>query len=313
MRYINELTEDERVIDVYLCKQKQSLKSRNGKTYYSLRLQDKTGIIDAKVWDLTKDIQNFNENDYIKIDASVVTFNNEYQLKVVKVRKSEEGEYDPKDYIPSTSKDITVMYKEIESIVNDINDEYIKKLLKNILARPDIKDNFKSHSAAKTMHHNYMGGLLEHTLSVTQLCLKVAEHYGKMINKDLLVCYAILHDIGKVKELSSFPENDYTDEGQLLGHLIIGTELVGEEARKIEGFPKNTENLIKHGILSHHGKLEYGSPKLPATMEAFVFHMIDEMDAKTKMIEDLLTVDNGQGVWVGYNRMLERNLRKTDI
>ncbi len=313
MRYINEFTEDERVVDHYLCKQKQSLKSRNGKTYYSLKLQDKTGTVDAKVWDLNKDIQNFNENDYIKIDASVVTFNNEYQLKVTKVRRSQEGEYDPSDYIPSTTKDINVMYKEIESIVEAIKDEYIKKLLKNILARPEIKDNFKTHSAAKTMHHNYLGGLLEHTLSVTQLSLKVAEHYGDMVNKDLLVCHAILHDIGKVKELSSFPENDYTDEGQLLGHLIIGTELVGEEARKIEGFPKKTENLIKHGILSHHGKLEYGSPKLPSTMEAFIFHMVDELDAKTKMIEDLLNVDNGQGAWVGYNRLLERNLRKTDI
>ncbi len=313
MRYIKELTEDERVVEHFLCKQKQSLKSRNGKTYYSLKLQDKTGTIDAKVWDLNKDIQNFNENDYIKVDGNVVTFNNEYQLKVVKIRRSQEGEYDPTDYIPSTEKDIKVMYKEIEVIVDNIKDQYIKTLLKNILARPEIKDNFKTHSAAKTMHHNYLGGLLEHTLSVTQLSLKVAEHYGDMVNKDLLVCYAILHDIGKVKELSSFPENDYTDEGQLLGHLIIGTELVGEEARKIEGFPKNTENLIKHGILSHHGKLEYGSPKLPATMEAFIFHMLDEMDAKSKMIEDLLNVDSGQGQWVGYNRMLERNLRRTNI
>ncbi len=312
MRFIKDFTENERIVDHYLCKQKQSLKSRAGKTYYSLKLQDKTGTIDAKVWDLTKDIQNFNENDYIKIDASVVTFNNEYQLKVVKVRKSDEGEYDPSDYIPSTKNDINEMYNQITEIVNNINDKFIKTLLKNILDRPDIKTNFKTHSAAKTMHHNYLGGLLEHTLSVTQLCLKVADHYGDMINKDLLVCYAILHDIGKIRELSTFPENDYTDEGQLIGHLIIGVELVGEESKKIEGFPKTLENLIKHGILSHHGKLEYGSPKLPATMEAFLFNMVDEMDAKAKMIEDLLNVDSGQGAWVGYNRLLERNLRKTE-
>ncbi len=313
MRYINEFAENEHIIDHYLCKQKQSLKSRAGKTYYSLKLQDKTGTIDAKIWELTKDIQNFNENDHIKIEASVVTFNNDYQLKVVKARKSMEGEYDPSDYIPSTSKDVNVMYKELEGIISNIKDKNIKELLTNILNRKDIKEKFKTHSAAKTMHHNYLGGLLEHTLSVAQLCLKVAEHYGDMVNKDLLVCYAILHDIGKVKELSVFPENDYTDEGQLIGHLIIGVELVTEETNKIENFPANLTNLIKHGILSHHGKLEYGSPKLPATMEAFIFHMIDEMDAKTKMIDDLLNVDNGQGVWVGYNRMLERNLRKTDI
>lgn len=313
MRYLNELGEDERVVEHYLCKQKQSLKSRAGKTYYSLKLQDKTGTIDAKVWDLTKDIQNFNENDHIKIDAIVTTFNNEYQLKVTKIRKSSEGEYDPADYIPSTSKDINTMYNEILSIVKNIENNDIKTLLNNILERPEIKLSFKTHSAAKTMHHNYLGGLLEHTLSVTELSIKIAEHYGDWVNKDLIVCYAILHDIGKVKELSAFPENDYTDEGQLLGHLIIGVEMVAEECRKIEGFPKNTENLIKHGILSHHGKLEYGSPKLPVTIEAFIFHMVDEMDAKAKMIEDLLCVDNGQGLWVGYNRMLERNLRKTEI
>lgn len=311
MRYLNELQEDERVVEHYLCKQKQSLKSRAGKTYYSLKLQDKTGTVDAKVWDLNKDIQNFNENDHIKIDAMVTIFNNEHQLKVTKIRKSEEGEYNPADYIPSTSKDINTMYNEILSIIKNIKDENIRLLLNNILERPDIKANFKSHSAAKTMHHNYLGGLLEHTLSVTQLSIKIADHYGEMVNKDLIICYAILHDIGKIKELSAFPENDYTDEGQLLGHLIIGTELVTEECRNIPDFPKNTENLIKHGILSHHGKLEYGSPKLPATMEAFIFHMVDEMDAKAKMIDDLINGDNSQGLWVGYNRMLERNLRRT--
>ncbi len=313
MRYINEFTEDERIVDHYLCKQKQSLKSRAGKTYYSLVLQDKTGTIDAKVWDLTKEIQNFNEHDYIKIDGNVVTYNNTYQLKISKIRKSDEGEYDPSDYVPSSTKDIGAMYKELQEIINNIENEYIKQLLTNILNRKDIKDKFKTHSAAKTMHHNYLGGLLEHTLSVTQLCLKVSEHYGAMINKDILVCYAILHDVGKVRELSEFPENDYTDEGQLLGHLIIGVELVAEECKKIEGFPITLENLIKHGILSHHGKLEYGSPKLPATMEAFVFNMIDEMDAKCKMIDDLLGADATHGSWVGYNRMLERNLRKTEF
>lgn len=313
MRYINEFTEDEHIIDHYLCKQKQSLKSRNGKTYYSLVLQDKTGTIDAKVWDLTKHIQNFNENDYIKIDADVVTYNNSYQLKVSKIRKSDEGEYDPTDYVPSSKQDINKMYKELIEIIDNIENEYIKTLLTNILNRDDIAKNFKTHSAAKTMHHNYLGGLLEHTLSVTQLCLKVAEHYGEMINKDVLVCYAILHDIGKVKELSVFPENDYTDEGQLIGHLIIGVELVTEECKKIDGFTKELENLIKHGILSHHGRLEYGSPKLPSTMEAYIFSMIDEMDAKSKMIDDVICANSTQGAWVGYNRVLERNLRKTEF
>lgn len=312
MKYINELREGENIIEHYLCKSRQSMKSRNGKTYLSLKLQDKTGIVDAKVWELNNEIQSFQENDFIKVDAFVTTFNNELQLNVKRIRRSREGEYDPADYIPSTEKNIKEMYQQLMAYIKTIKSPYIKKLLEEIFLRhPIISKEFKYHSAAKAMHHSYRGGLVEHTLSVTQLCEFLAPRY-RFVDRDILIASAMLHDVGKVMELSDFPTNDYTDDGQLLGHLIIGAELIGDTAAKIEGFPKRLETLLKHCMISHHGEFEYGSPKLPSTIEAFLLHCADNLDAKTNMIEDMLAADNTPGHWVGYHRMLQRNLCRSD-
>ena len=177
MKYIKELREGENVIEHYLCKSRASMKSRNGKTYLSLKLQDKTGIVDAKVWDMNKDIQSFQENDFIKVDAFVTTFNNELQLNVKRIRRSREGEYDPADFIPSTDKNIDEMYTQLLAYIKTIQSPYIKKLLEEIFLRhPVISKDFKYHSAAKTMHHSFRGGLVEHTLSVTQICDFMALH-----------------------------------------------------------------------------------------------------------------------------------------
>ncbi len=313
MRYIEDFKENDHIVDHYLCKQKQSLKSRAGKTYYSLRLQDKTGIIDAKVWELNNDIKSFEENDYIKIDGIVLTYQNELQLKVSKIRKSTEGEIDPMNYIPCTNKDITSMYELLVDYIKTIINPYIKQLMENILIKnEDIAGRLKEHSAAKNMHHSYMGGLVEHTLSVVQTCDFMSTRY-KFVNRDILIATAILHDIGKVYELSSFPVNDYTDDGQLLGHIVICSQLIGDEAAKIEGFPHQLKSLLQHSILAHHGEYEFGSPKLPKTIEAFILHCVDNMDAKVKMFEEFLENDNTQGNWVGYQRMLARNIRKSDF
>ncbi|HIT86311.1 MAG TPA: 3'-5' exoribonuclease YhaM family protein [Candidatus Coprocola pullicola] len=312
MRYIKELREGENVVEHYLCKSKQSLKSRAGKTYLSLKLQDKTGTVDAKVWDMTNDIKAFEENEFIKIDATVVTYQNDIQLNVKRIRRSLEGEYDPADYIPCTEKNMEQMYRKLMGYIKTIESPYIKKLLEEIFYHhPIISKCFKTHSAAKSVHHSYMGGLLEHTLSVTEICDFAAPRY-KFVDRDILIASAMLHDVGKVMELSQFPENDYTDEGQLLGHLIIGSELIGQTAAKIEGFPKPLENLLKHCMLSHHGEYEYGSPKLPKTIEAFILHSADNLDAKTKVIEEMIENSSNQGSWAGYQKMLQRNIRKSD-
>lgn len=313
MRYINELKVDEMVIEHYLCKKKQTLKSRAGKSYLSLLLQDKTGVINAKVWDLNNNIKSFEENDFIKIDGTVLSYQNEPQLTIKKIRKSLDGEYEPKDYIPTTDKNIDELYKKMVDIIENVKNPYIKELLQNIyIKNEDIKVKFKEHSAAKTMHHNYMGGLLEHTLSICEICEFLAKHYH-FVDKDILIASAFLHDIGKIFELSPFPDNDYTDDGQLLGHIIIGTELVTKECSKIEGFPHQLKSLIKHSILSHHGEYEFGSPKRPKTVEAFILHCADELDAKLKMYEDAIFSDNTQGNWAGYHKMLARNLRKSNF
>ncbi len=313
MRYIEDLREGEALIGHYLCKQKQSLKSRAGKTYLSLKLQDKTGTIDAKVWELNHNIQNFEEGDFIKIDAMVLLYQNDLQLNVRKIRKSQEGEYNPMDYIPSTDKDISVLYDEFTSYIKTISNPHIKTLLENIFIKnQEVIDKFKQHSAARAMHHNYMGGLLEHSLSVVQICDFMAPRY-KFVNRDILIASAMLHDIGKLWELSSFPENDYTDCGQLIGHIVIGTELISEETAKISGFPETLKLLLKHCIIGHHGEYEFGSPQLPKTIEAFILHCADNSDAKIKMFESALEKNNTQGNWAGYQKPLLRNVRNSEF
>lgn len=312
MRFINELREGELIVEHYLCKNRQTQKSKAGKNYLSLKLQDKTGVVDAKVWELNNDIKSFTENDFIKIEAMTLVYQNEIQLSIKKIRRSEEGEYDPADYIPCTEKNIDKMYQEFLGYIETIESPHVKKLLEEIfLKHPEVSKRFKTHSAAKSVHHGYMGGLLEHTLSVTQICDFSAPRY-KFVNRDILVASAMLHDVGKVIELSEFPMNDYTDDGQLLGHLIIGSEMIRDAAAKIDGFPKQLESLLKHCMLSHHGEYEYGSPKLPKTIEAFILHCADNLDAKTKIIEEMLDGMNNQGNWAGYHKMLQRNIRKSE-
>lgn len=312
MRYIKDFKEGENVVGHYYCKQKQLMKSRAGKTYMSLRLQDKTGTIDSKVWDLNNDIQNFEENDFIKIDGSVLIYQNEAQLNIKKIRKSSEGEYNPADYIPCSEKDISVMYKEILEYIKTINNSHIKALLESFFIKDEqVVKAFESHSAAKNVHHSYMGGLLEHTLSVVKLAEFMAIQYGA--NRDIVIATAMLHDIGKIEELSEFPNNDYTDDGQLLGHIIIGTEMITDKISKIDGFPKTLASLIKHSILAHHGEYEYGSPKRPKTVEAYILHCADNTDAKVKIYQEAIEADTTQGSWVGYNKMMGHNIRKTEI
>lgn len=312
MQFINELKEGETIVCHYLCKRKQTLKSRANKSYLSLLLQDKTGTIDAKVWELNNSIQSFEENDFIKIDAMVLSYQNTLQLNIKKIRRSEEGEYNPMDYIPSTDKDVEEQFSQILNLISSIKNNYIKELVQNIFIKNnEISEEFKKHSAGKSMHHSYMGGLLEHTLYVAQICDFMAPRY-KFVNRDILIASALLHDIGKIMELSEFPMNDYTDEGQLIGHIVMGAELITSESAKIKGFPVELKNLLKHCILSHHGEYEYGSPKRPKTIEAFILHCADDTDAKLKMYEEMIESDNTSGKWVGYNRRLERYIRKSD-
>lgn len=312
MKYIDSLKEGMRISEVYLCKTKQIALTKSGKEYGNLVLQDKTGTVDAKIWDLgSPGVGNFEAMDYVCVDADVTVFMGSNQLNIKRIRKADEGEYIPADYLPVSSKDIKMMYTELLGLIASVKNPYLKKLLESYFVEdPAFAKAFQFHSAAKSVHHGFVGGLLEHTLSVTKLCDYFSKTYP-MLNRDLLLTAAMFHDIGKTKELSVFPENDYTDDGQLLGHIIIGTEMLGERIRTISGFPERLATELKHCILSHHGELEYGSPKKPAILEALALSFADNTDAKMEtMLEVLQGAGDNQG-WLGYNRLLETNIRKS--
>lgn len=312
MKYIDSLKEGMRISEVYLCKSKQISLTKSGKEYGNLVLQDKTGTIDSKIWDLNSPgIGNFETMNYVHVDADVTMFQGSNQLNIKRIRKADEGEYIAADYLPVSSKDIGKMYEELLQYVRSIKNPYLNKLASDFFVEDrQFAKAFQFHSAAKSVHHGFVGGLLEHTLSVVKMCDYFAGYY-KELNRDLLITAAMFHDIGKTRELSTFPENDYTDDGQLLGHIIIGTEMVSERIKTIPGFPRKMESELKHCILAHHGELEYGSPKKPALLEAMALNFADNADAKMEtMIEALRTSGDNQG-WIGYNRLLETNIRKT--
>lgn len=312
MRYIDTFREGMHIADVYLCKNKQIALTKNGKEYGNLVMQDKTGTIDAKIWDLgSPGVGEFETMDYVHVEADVTLFQNSFQLNVRRIRRAQEGEYVEADYLPVSKKDIKKMYEELLGYIRSVKNPYLQKLLCSyFVENAAFAKAFQFHSAAKTVHHGFVGGLLEHTLSVTKLCDYYAGYYP-MINRDLLLTAAMFHDIGKTRELSRFPENDYTDDGQLLGHIIIGTEMVGESIRSIPGFPDKLAIELKHCILAHHGELEYGSPKKPALLEALALNFADNTDAKMEtMIEALQSGGENKG-WLGYNRLLESNIRRT--
>lgn len=312
MKYIGTLREGERVGDIYLCKVKQTALTKAGKPYESLILQDKTGTLDAKIWDPnSQGIDEFEALDYIAVVGDVTSFQGALQLNIKRVRKVREGEYDPKEYLPVSEKDIDQMYLELTGFIKEMKNPYLKKLCAGFfLEDKEFEKRFKFHSAAKSVHHGYVGGLLEHTLSVTKLCNYYTQAYP-MLHKDLLLAAAMFHDVGKLQELSVFPENDYTDVGQLLGHIIIGEEWVGERIRTIPDFPVKLANELKHCILAHHGELEYGSPKKPAIAEAIALSFADNTDAKMQTMKEALASAEGNYGWLGYNRLFESNIRRT--
>lgn len=312
MKYIDSLREGMRISEVYLCKSKQIALTKTGKEYGRLMLQDRTGTVDAKIWNLNSPgVGTFEAMDYVRIDGDVSVFMGANQLNIERIRRADEGEYVPEDYLPVSTRDVDEMYKSLLALIASIKNPHLKKLVDSYFVEDEafIKA-FRFHSAAKSVHHGFVGGLLEHTLSVAKMCEYFAEAYP-ILNRDLLLTAAIFHDIGKTQELSAFPENDYTDDGQLLGHIVIGTEMISDRIRTIPGFPGRLAAELKHCILAHHGELEYGSPKKPAILEALALNFADNTDAKMEtMIEALRGAGSNTG-WLGYNRLLETNIRKT--
>lgn len=313
MKYIKDYKEGDRVFDIYLCKHKQSAVTKNGKPYDNVILQDKTGTVDAKVWDPNNaGIDDFDTLDYIEVYGDVTSFQGALQVNVKRIRKCHEGEYNPADYLPVSKFPIEDMMQELLGYINSIENSYLKKLLQMLFVEDEaFVKAFQQSSAAKTVHHGFVGGLLQHTLAVTRLCDYYCSQYP-ILKRDLLLAAAICHDIGKTKELSLFPENDYTDDGQFLGHIVIGSEMVGEKIREIPGFPKMLANELKHCILAHHGELEFGSPKKPAIAEAMALNFADNTDAKLQTFTELMESTTETG-WLGFNRLFESNVIGTKM
>ena len=314
MKYIRDLKEGDRVCDIYLCKHRQSAVTKNGKPYESMILQDKTGTVDAKVWEPNNPgIEDCDVLDYIEVYGDVTNFMGALQINVKRIRVCREGEYDPGDYLPVSSKDIDGMYQELLKLIESIKHPSLKKLLEAFFVEDeDFVKRFRNSSAAKTVHHGFVGGLLEHTLGVTKLCDYYCSAYP-VLKRDLLLTAAMCHDIGKVKEISPFPENDYTNDGQLLGHIVIGSQMLAEQAAGIDGLSHELLSQLQHCVLAHHGKYEFGSPKIPALIEALALNYADDTDAKLETFKEILENNSDKTGWLGYNRLFESNLRASVI
>ncbi len=313
MNYINTLKDGDNFREVYFCKEKKVGQTKFGKNYYSITLQDKTGNIDGKIFNLNNSIEHFESGEYIYAEGQVQSYNEQLQIIVNRVRQAREGEYDTKDYMPSTSKDIDEMYKALMTLVDSVVEKHLNKLLLSFFAEDaEFIKRFKSHSAAKSIHHGFIGGLLQHTLAVAKMCDFMAANYPA-INRDLLITAAICHDIGKLEEISPFPANDYTDGGNLMGHIVIGAMMVSDKMKEQGDFPDELGKELIHCILAHHGELEYGSPKKPSLIEASALNLADNADARLETFTEILEKNTGKSEWIGYNKMMEANVRHTTI
>ncbi|MCR5430681.1 MAG: HD domain-containing protein [Eubacterium sp.] len=313
MNYINTLEEGNNIQTIYMVKQVNPATTKAGKDYLNVVLQDKTGMLNAKVWEPNDPgIDDFEALDYVEVTGEITSFNGALQMNIRRARKVEMTEVNEADYLPCTTKDVEEMMSEVVEIIGTVENDDYKRLLNSIFVEDEkFVAAFKKSSAAKAMHHAFVGGLLEHTLNVVKICENYCQLYPE-INRDLLITSALCHDIGKVVELSPFPQNDYTDAGQMIGHIVIGTEIVKEKASNIEGFSQVKLRELMHCILAHHGELEYGSPKQPSIIEALALNMADDTDAKIEMMKEGLEADLDEEGWtLKWNNALDRRIRKT--
>jgi 3'-5' exoribonuclease len=314
MRYIDTFKEGEKIKGIYLCKKRFTVTTKSGKEFDIVKLQDKTGLIDGKIWNTDNfSVDDFNAMDYVSLMGEVQSFNGALELNLSRATVANDNAYQIDDYMLSSEYDIDEMFTELLAFIDSVENTHLKQLLTSFFIEDkDFAEKFKIHSAARSIHHGFRGGLLEHTLSVAKNANFFSKNYT-FLNRDLLMTGAIMHDIAKTKELSPMPENEYTEEGNLMGHLVMGSEMIGERANTIEGFPNELKLQLQHMILSHHGKLEYGSPKKPTLAEAFALNMADTVDATMETLKETLKKEPQNGNWMGYHKILDTNIRKTTV
>ena len=311
--YIREIKPEEVITSFFLVKEKEVRQKRSGEPYLTLTLADKTGTLDARMWDGVVEVaETFDRDDFVKTKGLVQIFHNRPQMTVHKLRRVEDHEVDFADYFPHTTRDVGQMWAELRAGVGAMAHPQLRALLEAFLDDEHIAGRFRAAPAAKTLHHATIGGLLEHVVSLLHLARLAASHYH-FLDSDLLLAGVVLHDIGKIYELDYQRTFRYSTQGQLLGHMVIALDLLRAKAAALPDFPPRLKVLLEHLILSHHGQYEFGSPRLPAFPEAMALHLLDNLDSKLESMRASIEGDpNIEGEWTGYNPSLERALLKKD-
>jgi 3'-5' exoribonuclease len=310
--FVTDLAAEQNVTTFFLVHEKEVRNTREGRAYLRLELGDRSGTIEARMWDqfelVSKDI---NRDDFVKVQARVEVYKNRPQLAVLQLRLARPEEIDLADYLPHTTADVEKMFVELRSYAQSISNPWLKKLNLAIIDEPEIARCYKRAPAAKVMHHAYLGGLLEHVISLCGMARRVATHYPEL-DLDLLLTACILHDVGKLEELCYERSIGYTTPGQLLGHIVMELETVSRAIDKIDGFPAPLKTVVQHLLISHHGQYEFGSPKLPMIREAMVFHYLDDLDSKLAAVRTSLASPSGDDEWSAYSAALGRRFLRLD-
>jgi 3'-5' exoribonuclease len=310
---VADLKPDQTITTHFLVCEKEIRATREGKSYLRLELGDATGRVEARMWDgFDQSAATFERDDFVKVQARVEHYRNKIQLSIEKIRRADESEVDAADFFTHTREDVERLYARLLEFVASVGNLWLRQLLESVVQDPEIVPRLKRAPAAKVMHHAFFGGLLEHVISLCGLCRVVLSHYPEA-DADLLLTGAVLHDLGKLEELSYERSLGYTDDGQLLGHIMIEYELISRKIDAIEGFPHALKVLLQHMLIAHHGQYEFGSPKLPMFREALMLHYLDDLDSKMAAVRSALDSDKGEGNWTAYNGALERRILRADL
>ena len=310
--FVSDLNSEQNITSFFLVCEKEVRNTREGKSYLRLELGDRTGTIEARMWDQFENaVRDFGRDDIVKVQGRVEIYRQRPQLAVLQLRRARPEEVDLTDFLPHTKEDVDKLWEQLLGYADSISNPWLKKLVAAIVSEPGLATRYKRAPAAKVMHHAYLGGLLEHVVSLCGMAKQAAAHYPEL-NLDLLLTAAILHDVGKLDELCYERAIGYTVEGQLLGHIVMELETVIKAIDRIEGFPAALKTVVQHLLISHHGEYEFGSPKLPMIREALVFHYLDDLDSKLAAARDALASDSGDEQWSAYSGALGRKFLRLD-
>jgi len=310
--FVADLNSEQSITTFFLVREKEIRNTREGKPYLRLELGDRSGTIEARMWDqFDVAVKDIGRDDFVKVSARVEIYRNKPQLALQQLRLAKPEEVDLADFLPHTKEDVAKLYAQLLEYAGSIANPWLKKLVTGIISDPGIAAKYKRAPAAKVMHHAYLGGLLEHVIGLCGLAKQIAAHYPEL-DVDLLLTAAMLHDVGKLEELCYERAIGYTVEGQLLGHIVMELETVSKAMEAINGFPPNLKTVVQHLLISHHGQYEFGSPKLPMVREALVFHYMDDLDSKLAAVRAALAVDSGEPEWSAYSGALGRKFLRLD-